>query len=73
MEHWHLELGKVFRIRLSGAGPVVLTSSLGGSILSTPVASDDPPPHQREAEKPLAMHIEYDEQKARTPVSCEIG
>lgn len=51
----------------------MLTNSLGGSILSTPVASDDPPPHQREAEKPPAMHIEYDEQKARTPVSCEIG
>lgn len=51
----------------------MLTSSLGGSTLSTPVASDEPHPPKWEAEKPLAVHIEYDEQKARTPVSCEIG
>lgn len=54
-EHWHLDLGEVSRVRLSGAGPVVLTSFPGGSvcsILSITVAPDHTSP-QREAEKPL--------------------
>lgn len=28
---------------------------------------------KRKQTKPLAMHIEYDQEKARTPVFCEIG